>query len=43
MATGSRQGHPTGGIAEHHLMWATDSAAAPDHFEQVLKDLGCYT
>ena len=43
IATGNRQGHPTGGIGEHHLMWATDSPAALDHFEQALKDLDSYT
>ena len=43
VAKGSNQGHPTGGIGEHHLMWSTDSPAALAHFEQVLKDLGGYT
>ena len=43
VAKGSHQGHPTGGIGEHHLMWSTDSPAALAHFEQVLKDLGGYT
>ncbi|MFQ4149993.1 beta-phosphoglucomutase family hydrolase [Arthrobacter sp. LAPM80] len=43
VAIGNRKGHPTGGIGEHHLMWATDSAQALNHFEQLLKDRGCYT
>ncbi|MFB9165772.1 beta-phosphoglucomutase family hydrolase [Arthrobacter psychrochitiniphilus] len=43
VAKGSRKGHPTGGIGEQHLMWATDSAQALTHFEQVLKDRGAYT
>lgn len=43
VASGSHQGHPTGGIGGHHLMWATDSVSMLDHFEQVLKDLDCYT
>ena len=42
MAKGSRKSHPTGGIGEQHLMWATDSAAALSHFEQLLKDRGAY-
>ena len=43
VAIGNRKGHPTGGIGEHHLLWSTDSAAALNHFEQLLKDRGCYT
>jgi catechol 2,3-dioxygenase-like lactoylglutathione lyase family enzyme len=42
IAKGPREPHPTGGIGDQHLMWATDSVEALDHFEQQLKDLGCY-
>ncbi|MET3922416.1 hypothetical protein ABIB26_003376 [Arthrobacter sp. UYEF20] len=43
IAKGSREPHPTGGIGDRYLMWATDSVEALDHFAQLLKDLGRYT
>lgn len=43
IAKGSREQHPTGGIGDRHLLWATDSEEALAHFEELLKKLGGYT
>lgn len=43
IAKGSRETHPTGGIGDRHLLWATDSAEALAHFEKLLKNIGSYT
>jgi catechol-2,3-dioxygenase len=43
IAKGDREQHPTGGIGDRHLLWATDSQEALTHFEELLKQLGSYT
>ncbi len=43
IAKGGREPHPLDGIGDQHLMWATDSAEALKHFEDLLKTLGRYT
>jgi catechol 2,3-dioxygenase-like lactoylglutathione lyase family enzyme len=43
IAKGSGEPHPTGGIGDRHLMWATDSREALAHFEETLQSLGSHT
>lgn len=42
IAKGHHTSHPSGGIGDQHLMWATDTAEALTHFEDALKSLGRY-
>lgn len=40
---GPREEHYSGGLGQHLLMWATDTAEGLAYFERALKDMGRYT
>jgi catechol-2,3-dioxygenase len=35
--------HPTSGIGDRHLLWATETAEALSDFEKLLQDMDCHT
>ncbi|MFC9351731.1 VOC family protein [Arthrobacter sp. NPDC057013] len=40
---GKREERHSGGLGQHLLMWATDTAEGLKYFEQALKEMGRYT